>query len=161
MKNLGALLIVFAAVVVAAGQGGDKDKYGDKPVESTPNAGGITFRLDGLRESMGLNAKAVKMTPTGYAILLEFTKECDADEVKEAFRPSMAATEKGDTRVAFLLKDEDNVIIGRKYASSVEGEITGRKGDAFRVILLKDASVPTKVKQIEARGPRLYNRKDK
>jgi hypothetical protein len=49
------------------------------------------------------------------------------------------------------LFDEDNVLIS-KGVPNMEGEVSGKKGDAFRLILLVDTNTLGMTRKIEARS---------
>lgn len=89
-------------------------------------------------------------------ITLEFTK--DAADVKEIRKSFVEFSSLHKTPVAsrgnyilFYLFDEDNVSLQKAYLEHVEGEITGKAGDAFRVVFHCDPDIRKKIKKIEPR----------
>ena len=71
-----------------------------------------------------------------YQILLEFTRDLTATELAP-IKPTGIGREGpiAPQEVAFFILDEDNVAVGRCAWSPVSAEqVTGVKGDAFRVV---------------------------
>jgi hypothetical protein len=68
--------------------------------------------------------------------------------LKAALEPNPS---KGQT-LYFYFFDEDNVTLGKTNVKAVEGEITGKKGDAIRVLVeARFSPEVAKTKKIEAR----------
>jgi hypothetical protein len=89
-------------------------------------------------------------------ITLEFTK--DAADVKEIRKSHVEFSILHRTPVGnrgnymlYYLFDEDNVVLQKAYLDRVEGEITGKSGDAFRVVFSTDPATYKKIKKIEPR----------
>jgi hypothetical protein len=150
MKAL-ALLAVLSAYTLS-----------DPAITEPPQAGdtGIKWNLDYLEKTWGLKAKSITIPPAPakstanletFKLVLEFTKDIDdLKTLKAALEPNPS---KGQPiTLYFYYFDEENVSLGKTYVRSVEGEITGKKGDAIRVYVdVINAPQLAKTKKIEAR----------
>jgi hypothetical protein len=86
-------------------------------------------------------------------ILLEFTRDIDDREVHREFRVSHSVFRGPRRLFDFCLLDGDNVVLAKLSPPfDLEGEVTGKKGDGFRVVLSIDPCLYPKVRKIEARG---------
>lgn len=71
---------------------------------------------------------------TAHKLLFEFTKDVeDKQGLREAF--PVPARNRTPSAVWYFF-DKDNVVISKAYHDSIEGELTGIKGDAFRVVVI-------------------------
>jgi hypothetical protein len=123
---------------------------------------GPKFDLSYLEKTWGIKFKSQSVTEIEMSkvflneikILLEFTKDVEnLKELRQAFTPPPMPL-KADTIVPlwFIFFDEDNVSLGRALRWNTEGEISGKKGDAFRVVLFFDSAKFKKTRKIEARA---------
>ena len=124
----------------------------------------IPCTLDKLDKEWGLKFKSLASkdgffmkTPVKELIFtVEFTKDVtDVKAVRAAFQAGFAFETKPakdrPLHVVFYFFDEDNVAIFKFPVSYPDGEITGKMGDAFRVVVrVSPVSFP-KVKKIELR----------
>jgi hypothetical protein len=119
----------------------------------------IKFDMTYLEKTWGIKYKShsvedyeiARETVKALKILLEFTKDVDnPKEIRRAFLYPMPL--KGDTPIYlwFFFFDEDNVSLGKLCPTQVQGELSGKKGDAFRVILTRYPPFQ-KVRKVEAR----------
>jgi hypothetical protein len=130
-------------------------------------------------KAWGLKVKTVKCNvtgnPTTYRVVFEFSKDLKGEELRQvrlafpapstpntgtAQAKSPPADEKDrPTRIEVHFFDEDGVVIERCQNYTVEGEITGKMGDAFRVLLaFSDRSASrkgqaSKISKVELRMP--------
>jgi len=85
-------------------------------------------------------------------VLLEFAKNATEDELRvmrALFGPGPSA--QLNYQLWVYCFDEDNVSIGKFELDKPEKEVSGRKGDAFRLIVAIDAKTFMKTCKIEAR----------
>jgi hypothetical protein len=113
----------------------------------------VKFNLDYLDKTWHIKFKsAVYIKPSSPSVLpawkftLEFTKDIeDTEGLKKAFSNKSEA-------LVFWLFDEDNVSIGRGFIGRTEGELSGKAGDAFRVLIEVTATVELqKARKLEVR----------
>ncbi len=93
---------------------------------------------------------------TGIVITFEFTK--DVTDVRlllwlqESFAPSAGVPFAfNQLPLIFHFFDEDNVCVEKVVISSIEGDLSGIKGEAFRISLSSPTDVFKRAKRIEAR----------
>jgi hypothetical protein len=99
---------------------------------------------------MEVGARAI----TEVKITLDFTKDVpDVLEMRSAFAASGGGNPANLDKhpIVFYLFDEDNVSIGKYVIVKIEGDLTGVKGDAFRIILQIPTETLRKAKKLEAR----------
>jgi len=135
-----SLAVLVLALCVSTGQSQDKDKKTDAKDEDVTER--FAWKMDYLETAWGLKFKSARVEGKGdkqtLSILLTFTK--DADDVKklqETFYPP-PLPKKGAIPVPpiqFYFFDKDDTVIGKTSVYFTRGEITGVKGDAFRVVL--------------------------
>ncbi|HEY1187989.1 MAG TPA: hypothetical protein VGE74_10045 [Gemmata sp.] len=116
-----------------------------------------TWHLE-VRSAVVKNVIGVVRTDTkAVRLTLAFTADAaDVRAVRPAFVPgALAAGADPDTRVLFCLFDEEGVLFRSAFITSQEGQITGKKGDAFRVTLQIDPATLARTKRVELRpaGP--------
>ncbi len=103
-------------------------------------------------KTWGIKVKNVHYTPpaagtrgaTGkYDVILEFTKDLMAEELK-AVQDGFATPKRikdDNGKLQFHFFDQDGVVIAKctSYTSGyqVQGDLTGRKGDAFRIVIMR------------------------
>lgn len=119
--------------------------------------------VEQLTRAQGINVTVVKSKycpkekKTEVTLTFEFgrelTKQADVDAVAEMFKPrSSSEVNTVGTPLVFHLFDKENVSIGKYVITrAVEGELTGLKGDAFRVTIVCDTEKFSRAKKIEAR----------
>ncbi len=124
----------------------------DKPAD-------LKVVTDQLEKAFGLKFKSIvvadrTLAPAPEMVLtFEFTKDLpDKKALKEAFAATGKKPDKLDKHVlVFHLFDADNVSLTKYGIVSVEGELSGVKGDAFRVLIYYDRDALKKAKKLEAR----------
>src|SRR5262249_49907709 len=93
----------------------------------------IKYDMSYLEKTWNLKVKSLTLSGepphTQIKMLLEF--RTDVDDLKE-MRQSLAGSPSGGA-VWFYLFDEDNVVLHKTRIQATEGELTGKKGDAFRM----------------------------
>jgi hypothetical protein len=119
---------------------------------------GISEKVHGLTLKSG-SAKSLPnsgKSQSGHAILLEFTRDItgkDLENTRKAFRVVLHQVkdkaEKTDAIVHFF--DADNVVLATSAIEYREGQITGRKGDAFRIFVPDQPSIASRIRKIEIR----------
>lgn len=134
MRPLAVLLMLAITSVVAAQKEGD-------PVLVAEN-----WKMTYGAKNWGLSVKSVKSNgPGGFTLVLGVEKDLTASELKElkeAF--PFRSGGKGapvSSGVAFLFFDKDNVVLYKATGAAIgsTSEVTGVKGDAFRVELIGGA----------------------
>jgi hypothetical protein len=137
---------------------------GTTPIEQTGDTKTakteIKWNLDFLEKTWAIKVKSTsqqdsKYQPT-FKLLLEITKDLDADQI-DTLKTALGLSLKGpgtsiDKKgLDFYFFDQDNVVLGKTTARLLEGEITGKKGDAIRIGV--DCTLPiANIRKIEARG---------
>lgn len=127
------------------------------PAQDLPKEGEIKYSVDYLDKTYGVKFKSAKIEPNPTKVrvrlVLEFSKEIDnLKALKEEFHFTQVGKNPiATTKLAFYCFDEDNVIISRLPCTMIEGELTGKMGDAFRTILDIDPATLKKSKKIEIR----------
>lgn len=92
-----------------------------------------------LQKEWGAKVKSVTILPDGdYALVVEFLKDFDdVTKLQQAFHKKFSGTV-SDTHPMFVFYffDADNVAVGSPLPHlRLEGEVTGVKGDAVRLIV--------------------------
>ena len=95
----------------------------------------IKMDLSYLEKTWGLKCKSHRITDNlgqkNVIFLLEFTKDVEnLKELRAAF--SVPAL---NPALVFYFFDEDNVLVHKSVIAMIQGEVTGKKGDAIRVSL--------------------------
>jgi hypothetical protein len=125
-----------------------------------PRTDGLKCVVEQLDKAYGIKMKSVAtkdFAPQGFdteiKITFEFTKDvADMKALKETFVANDNPPAKLDTYpLVFHLFDEDNVSLKKLVVRQIQGDLTGVKGDAFRIILQCDTATFKKTKKIEAR----------
>ena len=102
----------------------------------------IKVDLSYLEKTWGIKCKTHRVTGIDYGnkevkFLLEFTKDVEnLKELREAFTPVVPGGIRGVRStwpLWFYFFDEDNVFVYKSPVNAIEGEVTGKKGDAIRV----------------------------
>jgi hypothetical protein len=102
-----------------------------------------------LEKTWGLKVKSMKYSePThdSVKITVEFTK--DLDELKGLAQEFGG----GNSTLWFYSFDEEMVVLNKVKVGGLEGELTGKKGDAFRFVITLD---PKKTRTVEARSTQM------
>src|SRR5262245_21915100 len=119
-------------------------------VEQFDKAWGIKFKSMTAKDLPGKNSDV--STHTDIMITLDFTKDVsDVSAIRSVFAARGVPADLDKHPILFYLFDEDNVSIGKFVIMETEGELTGVKGDAFRIHLQIDKEKLKKAKRIEAR----------
>lgn len=144
MKTIVASMVFAVVCVCTAVSAGEKkkeeaksetEKSGetDKKKDYTPmKVGDTVWNLEYLDKTWGIKVKSIKVEGNERKLLMEFGKdvETDLNEMRKAFYQQSAGFK-------FYLFDEDNVVIGTAINISVNlDELTGKKGDAFRLSMV-------------------------
>ena len=112
---------------------------------------GIKYKSHTVVEDFPYEKSKVK----ALKILLEFTKDVDdVTEMRRALGPHPLRSPKEPDRpipLWFYFFDDDSVTIGKLYSSHLQGELTGKKGDAFRVWLYPLPEPFKKIHKVAAR----------
>lgn len=146
-------LVAASVLLLAAGSHAEdkKDAKPDEPIkvvtEHLDKAWGIKFK------SVSVKDTAPEGADTQVKLTLEFTKDItDTTEMRKAFVAATGIPLKFDgLPLVWHLFDEDNVSLGKFVITDVEGDLTGVKGDAFRVVVSCLTTKFKKAKKIEAR----------
>lgn len=112
----------------------------------------VKWDMDYLEKTFGIKFKSAKVDAKGNEakILLEFSKDIDnLAEVRKIFE------DKTTSKLLFYFFDDENVAFAKGGLREVEGEITGKAGEAFRIFLPAPADTKIKVfataKKVSAR----------
>jgi hypothetical protein len=146
--------------------GGEKDAKKDDAKKE-----GIVWNMDYLDKTWGIKVKSVQVnkiqvmgkdseSPLRVASLLcEFSKdlpvEATVNDGKVVFfllplkEMRAALSPKSPSPMLYYLFDAEDIILSKSPAQDIVGELTGKKGDAFRLIL-QFSTVPP-VSKVEAR----------
>ncbi len=117
--------------------------------------GGIKFEMGYLEKTWGIKYKSHTVVEDGLKIkmVVEFTKDAeDLPALCDCLSPILPGVTKKKIPLWFYFFDSDNVVLAKGFVAQIQGEITGKKGDAFRVLVavpLKNAL--TQTRKIEAR----------
>ncbi len=109
-----------------------------------------TWNMDHLEKTYGMKFKSVSVSQVqGFIrVLMVFTK--DAADVKKLCADLMPLDPKKPPFL-FYLFDKDKAVIG-KLGHTIDGEITGKQGDALRILIsLNDFQAWGRVRKVEAR----------
>ncbi|HZZ80835.1 MAG TPA: hypothetical protein VFE62_20195 [Gemmataceae bacterium] len=121
----------------------------EQPKSGPLIAGEVAYHMEYLDKTWGIKLKSIdpgKANSGTCTLLLEFSK--DVDDLKQM---RAAFSEIGAPHVLYYLFDQDNVVVGKSGLKDIEGELTGKKGDAFRVKIMNHAGPSKKVFKVEAR----------
>ena len=145
--------------------GGEKDARKDDAKKE-----GIVWNMDYLDKTWGIKVKSVQVnkiknkgedseSPERTANLLcEFSKDLPVEAVVVAdminiSRPlgemRSALSPKSPSQMVFYLFDAENIVLSKSGVQDIVGELTGKKGDVFRLILHFSNKPP--VSKVEAR----------
>lgn len=122
---------------------------------------GIKFNMDYLEKTWSMKYKSHAVDDYSFMgapvkrvkLLLEFTKDVDkVKDLQQRFRPSRIPPN-ADTVIPlwFYCFDDDSVSVAKVYPFHIEGELSGKKGDAVRVWLNIDTTTFKRTRKIEAR----------
>jgi hypothetical protein len=97
--------------------------------------GGLRFDDTYMEKTWGIKFKSYKLDGGRLILLFQFTKDIDdATELRKALaRFSGRPAKPGEATHFFYYFDKENVAITKFSPESVQGELSGKKGDAFRV----------------------------
>lgn len=147
-------LVLAAALLFTAQSAAADDKKGTtKPDDS------LKIVIDQLEKEWGIKLKssskkeAKAKTETELKLTLDFTKDVsDLTEMRKAFIALPAPPRQIATHpLVFHLFDKDNVSIGKYTIRKIEGDLTGTKGDSFRIILICETAMLDQATKLEAR----------
>jgi hypothetical protein len=125
-------------------------------VADEPKEKGIPCDTKQLDEKWNLKLKSLKthlplqaFSEGEVRIVFEFTKDVDEDTVKTIRK---AFEGDGQPFVQCCFFDRDNIVISKRRFTSIKGEVTGKPGEAFAVIVMKcPEGIILKTKKIELR----------
>ncbi len=136
-----AVVLCFGSSVVG---GGDKKKP-PLPLEK--------WNFDLAEKTWGLKVKSMDYNEGNlapYNVLFEFTKDLQPEQLKK-LREAFPSDEKIRSKtVAFFFFDKDNVVTEKQSFFFATSELTGAKGDRFR-LLVRGSNNPHKVVKVELR----------
>src|SRR5262249_10869568 len=124
---VGAALLLSALCIATADGGAKKEKQID-----------LKCDMGYLEMTYGIKYKSHTVDQTGgkVKLLLEFTKDVEnLQEMRRALTPPVFSGKTVEVQLYFHYFDEDNVLIYKIAADKLEGELSGKKGDAFRLII--------------------------
>lgn len=129
-----------------------------------PDEKNIKVRVDHLEKSWGIKFKSVAVTNGARSgvpvkeikITLEFTKDiteaADLADLRKALTPPFFSPKKDpEIRLYFFLFDDDNVAVQKLLIEELQGELSGKAGDAFRVLIFTGEDTLKKTRKIESR----------
>ena len=161
MKLLSLLCVLVACVLAATGESQAQPKK-EGPKVSPPDVikDGIKYDMDYLEKTFSLKLKAVKLQQQrteGVATLITMTLEFTKDSSKlltgafagKAYGPSGG---EGPSLLKCYFFDEDGVVFTKQPPGKIEGEVSFKAGDAFRVIQSVPNDVLAKTKKISFRN---------
>ena len=160
--------IAFAAAALLVGTAAAQDKKTEEQGKMVP------CEVDRLDKSWNLTVKAahVKVVQkdslgdkkfkeprsfTELRVALEFAeKPGSISEVRRVFITESMLPKPGepalkDSHIQLYVHDAEDVILGKFNPQAIEGEITGKKGDAFRLVFYSDPEFAKKVKKLDLR----------
>lgn len=141
------LLLAFCLVVHADDQKkpGDAIKVDAGFLEKTY---GVSYKSYSIAD---YKAKGLKKEYKEVKIVLEFAR--DAENVAEMQRVfgGQGITGGANAPLLFYCFDADNALLLKAHVYQGEGEMTGKKGDAFRVLVRVPDRVAAKIAKVEAR----------
>jgi hypothetical protein len=153
------MAVAFGFLPVALAD--DKNEQPKWVVDQFDKAWGIKLKSVAMKDSGG-SFTEVKMT-------LEFTKDVpDVEEMRKAFAAGFGTPPKArrgtppnpvNHPILFYVFDKENVSIGKFAISRIEGDLTGVKGDAFRIILVIPNYTLKEAKKVEGRLAKNHRRR--
>jgi hypothetical protein len=156
--------ITFAALLASCAASAAQDAKEEK----------VECSLDRLDKSWNLTLKSAtakevtkdaigdkKIDPprkfTEIRVTLEFAKApASIKEVRGCFVPESKLPKPGEptlpqTHIQLYTFDQDNVVLKKFELSAIEGDITGKAGDAFRVVVYAEPEFFKQVKKVDLR----------
>jgi hypothetical protein len=129
MKTLAPIAIVVICGLTLA-----------SPAQNTKNIN-LKYNLDYLEKTWGIKLKSPQIDLRGRGgseikLLLEFTKDVEnVQGMRDAFQPIIITSAKDNRlpKLYFYVFDDDNVSLAKMQITYTQGEVTGKKGDAFRI----------------------------
>jgi hypothetical protein len=128
MRTVVAVLLFFGVVSIGCSE--------EKKPEPQPPLPFEKWKFDHVTKTWGLKAKSVTYDPKQemYFFLVEQTRDLTPEELKavrEVF--PMSGRSGAPTTFAFYFLDNDNAVLEKKGNFDAMTEVTGTKGDSFRV----------------------------
>lgn len=146
IRSIGFGLVCLVLSVGVAGS--QPEKKEDAKKESD----GITFKADYIEKQWGIKFKSATLGVADrkgeVSILLMFSK--DVENVKEMQQAFKRQTVKNTTMV-FYFFDKEDIVLLKQAATQTVGELTGKEGDSFRVVVGGLGEHVDKIKKIEPR----------
>jgi hypothetical protein len=152
MEKLVVIALMLSVPTFAHAQEPKKDEAKKSPIKCVlvqiEMTSGVKFKS--LSQKDGDKSSEFKIT-------LEFTKDIiDPAELKslKGLFSEHKSEIPGDTAqcpLVFHLFDEENVSLNKYVIKTLEGDVTGVKGDAFRIVIECDSASAAKAKRLEAR----------
>jgi hypothetical protein len=139
MKALAALLLLLAGLPTVALAGGDKKQ---------PD---LKYDMTELEKAFSLQFKSATVDGTKVKMLLAFTNTLTEPKYHQRYfsSPLYNPPAEGSSVMYCYCFDEDNVLLCKGMVVGIEGEISGRKDDAFRVIF--DCPCLAKARKLDLR----------
>jgi hypothetical protein len=155
-ENAMRALVGFVVLAVSA-SAPDPTQPGSCPIKKEQWKAGDGEKLWGLKA--GNAGWAKNQTPPCIGLSVEFGKDLKPNEVKELQQATAKQNVNGGILLQVHFFDEDGVVIYKCDNYGLQGDISGRKGDAFRILLpmqgtlapLESPQNAEKVKKVELR----------
>jgi hypothetical protein len=103
-----------------------------------PKGEGIKCDMEYLEKTWGIKCKSLTLESSGkLKLLMEFTKDVsDLKAMREALTPpNLRDGKESEPTFYFHYFDKENVQLMKVRVEKLEGELSGKKGDAFRIYL--------------------------
>ena len=111
---------------------------------------GIEYKMDYLDKTWGIKLKTTKIENDRISILLTFSKDVEKlDEMRLAFTPARTAKAQPTVPMLFYVFDKDGVVLNKLNFGTM-GELTGKEGDSFWVVLVALNQLDS-IKKVEPR----------
>jgi hypothetical protein len=141
IKPLVSLALVLVALIMGVPVLAQEEKKQD-----------VKCNVDYLEKTLGIKLKSAKLMDAEKTIqakiTLEFTKDIsDTKQLYETFTPGTGGM--NIPRLMFFCFDEDNVVLTSVPLKQLSGQLTGKTGDAFWVLV--DFGPIKNIKKIEVR----------
>ena len=142
MKLVAAVSII--AVCLMAPRGASQGVKGNK----------LKVDMDHLDLHYGLKMKSMKLektskSDTNITMIFEFAR--DIQSSSSSLRAAFAKDNSSPAMLQCYFFDESNVVFSKQAPGKTEGELTGKEGDAFRLIQKVPNTVLAKTKKIAFR----------
>ena len=155
-----AALLVCTAVAQEK-QPEEKDKMVPCEVDRLDKSWNLTLKAAHVKvvkkDSLGDMKFKEPKSFTELRVALEFAREPGSvDQIRRVFLTESMLPKPGEpalteTHIQLYVHDDENVVLGKFNPQAIEGEITGKKGDAFRLVFYCDPAFAKQVKKLDLR----------